>query len=98
MSDLSNFGMSKKDKKRFIIAQNRERGKMPEAMAGLVLGGVGKEVIRTGKGHDFKVRDTTGKVTKTKYFEFKSSRKAPLTKLQKKTKKKGRYEVLRFGI
>ena len=93
------FG-NKKDRKRYTIAQNRERGKMSEVMFELGERASGREVIRTGKGHDYKVvsrNPWTNKVTKTEYVEVKSSRKAPVSKLQKKTMKKmkGRYKVVR---
>ena len=59
----------------------------------------GREVRRTGKGHDFKVttRDWfTGRVIKKEYVEVKSSPTAPLSKLQKKMKKKRKnYRVWR---
>jgi hypothetical protein len=100
MKNLFNFGFSKKDKKRFILAQNRDKGKMSEAMFELGEKASGREVIRTGKGHDYKVRHKnpwTGKTTKTEYVEVKSSRRAPVSKLQKKTQKKmkGTHTIVR---
>ena len=92
------FGFSKKDRKRATIRQNQAQGKMREAMYEMGARASGKEVIRTGRGHDYKERERdpwTGKVKKTRYVEVKSSRKAPVSKLQKKMKKKykGRYVV-----
>ncbi|MDH7593844.1 MAG: hypothetical protein QHG99_05760 [Methanomicrobiales archaeon] len=60
----------------------------------------GYEVERTGRGHDYVRKERnlfTGKVTKTEYVEVKSSKTAPLSPLQKKTKKKkkGNYKVVR---
>ncbi|RLJ07140.1 MAG: hypothetical protein DRP12_02780, partial [Candidatus Aenigmatarchaeota archaeon] len=58
----------------------------------------GYEVIRTGKGHDFRVRKRdlfTGKVKESKLIEVKSG-KAKLSKLQEKIKrKKKNYKVER---
>ncbi len=48
-------------------------------------------MIRTGRGHDFKVRTrdwVTGKVKKTEYVEVKSSPFASLSELQKEKETK----------
>ena len=102
MANLFNFGMGKKDRKMYVLAQNKERGKFTENLVVLSEQVSGKKVVKTGRGHDIKTIDTnpwTGK-KKIAYIEIKSSRSAPLSKLQKKTKKKmkDRYKVVRFGI
>lgn len=99
MGMFSIYG-TKKDRKRAILAENRQRGRLHEDIYGLGERASGKEVVRTGKGHDYKVRERdpwTGKVKRTYYAEVKSSREASVSKLQKKTKKKlkGRYKIVR---
>ncbi len=90
--------MSKKAKKKLIIAENRRRGKMGEDMVRMQYETSGYEVERTGRGHDFRVRRRnlfTGRVESSKLVEVKVG-KAKLSKLQKKTKKrKKNYKVVR---
>ncbi len=97
---VSLFNESKKQKKRRIIQENRERGKFTEIMYTMSQG-LNKEIVRTGKGHDYKVRTRdpwTGRVIKTEYHEVKSG-KARISNLQNRTKRKmkGRYKVVRYG-
>lgn len=94
---------NKKERKRTVLEENKQRGRMQEAIFEMGERAMGNEVIRTGKGHDYKVRKRdpwTGKVKSTHYVEVKSSSKAPVSKLQKKTKKKlqGRYKVVRPSL
>ena len=90
---------SKKQRRRIQLEENVRKGKAAEQayLMNAMLRGV--EAERSGKGHDFieRRRDLlTGRVTRTTKVEVKSSPAAPLSKLQKKTKKKGgRYRVYR---
>ncbi len=90
---------SRKQLKRETLENNRRRGKAAEDMFVFHHTLMGHEVVRTGKGHDFKVRERdfiTGKVTKTYYSEIKSGN-AKLSDLQQKTKrKKSNYRVERY--
>ena len=94
----------KKVKKQWILAQNRERGRTNEMMFEIMQKASGNKVTRTGRGHDYKITEPAnplfGTRSKTKYVELKSSKSAPLSKLQKKTKKKmkRKYEVWRPPI
>ncbi len=94
------FG-GKKNRKRWTLSQNREKGKLAEAMFEIGERASGNKVERTGRGHDYKVTRPSnplfGTRTKTEYVEVKSSRTAPVSELQKKTKKKmkGKYKVVR---
>lgn len=89
---------SKKQKKRETIANNRAKGRAAEDEFRLTSTLRGEEVVRTGRGSDFRVRKRdpwTGRVTSSKLVEVKSG-KAKLSKLQKKTKrKKSNYRVAR---
>ena len=89
----------KKEKKRETLAWNRVRGKMAEDNFVAAETLKGNTVTRTGRGHDFKVtrRNVWGKARGTTYHEVKSSRRAPVSRLQKKMKRKlkGRYRVER---
>lgn len=81
--------------------KNKRKGRAAEKEFEIQMALRGKEVIPTGRGHDYKVRTRdplTGRVKKTKYYEIKSSKNAPVSKLQKKIKKKkkGNYQVRRI--
>jgi hypothetical protein len=97
--DLLYYGETKKQRKRRKLAEARRKGAAGEETYRWQATLQGKEVERTGRGHDFieRKRDfLTGRVTSTKYVEVKTG-KARLSKLQKKTKKKkkGGYKVVR---
>jgi len=90
-----------KQRKKNIIAWNRLKGKEFEDTVAMSHTLRGEEVVRTGRGHDFKIRQRdpfTGRVIRTYYEEVKSSSTAPLSKLQKKMKKKKNVRVVRPWI
>lgn len=89
---------SKKEEMRERIAENRRKGRAAEEEFRLKCALQGKEVERTGRGSDFRVRTRnplTGKVTRSELVEIKSGN-AKLSELQRKTKrKKSNYRVVR---
>lgn len=92
------FEELKKFRKALRLKGNKMTGKMMEDNYKLARSLQGYEVKRTGRGHDFverKVDWLTGRKGPRKYVEVKSSSTAPLSRLQKKIKKKGNYEVVR---
>jgi hypothetical protein len=101
-SDFDIFGKkkSRKQRQRETLANNKAKGKAAEDLFVFQHTLAGHEVVRTGRGHDFRVRKRnlfTGEVLKSEVHEVKSSKKAPLSKLQKKTKKKkSNYKVDRI--
>ena len=99
-TDVFGRKKSKKELKREVIDENRRKGKAAEEAYRMSAALRGVDVERTGRGHDFVERERdlwTGKVKRTTYKEIKSSSTAPLSKLQKKTKKKkGNYKVERI--
>ena len=90
---------SKKQRKREIIANNRERGRMGEDLVAMEYAMSGYEVDRTHpRGADMTVRKRglfTGRVTSTRRIEVKTGPRARLSPLQKKVKKKKRTKVER---
>ena len=82
-----------------VIAANKRQGQMAEDAFVMQQRLMGKEVERTGKGSDFRVRERnpfTGQVTKSELVEVKSG-EAELSKLQQKTKNKSsHYKVVRI--
>ena len=90
--------VSKKQIKRDILAENRQRGKAGEDAYRMNAALRGVEVERVPRGRDFieRKRDLiTGRVTSTKHVEVKTGN-AKLSKLQKKTKKNtSNYKVVR---
>ncbi|MEM3489007.1 MAG: hypothetical protein QXO75_05045 [Nitrososphaerota archaeon] len=80
------------------IAENRRKGKAAEEQFKTRCFLEGKEVERTGRGHDFRVRERdwwTGKVKRSYVVEVKSG-ESRLSKLQKKIKKKkSNYKVVK---
>jgi len=81
---------STKASKRETLAANRKRGKIAEEYAEINAVSHGYTVTRTPHGQDQTWRHRsigTGRVTKTVRVEVKSSDTAPLSKLQKATKK-----------
>jgi hypothetical protein len=97
--DVLYYGETKKQRKRRKLEEARRKGRAGEEAYKFQAMLQGKEVERTGRGHDFieKRRDLlTGKVTSTRYVEVKTGG-ARLSKLQKrmKKKKKGAYKVVR---
>jgi len=96
--DIFYYGETKKQRKRRKLAEARRKGKAGEEAYRWQAMLQGKEVERTGRGHDFVERKKdlfTGRVVSTKYVEVKTG-KAGLSKLQKRTKrkKKGAYKVV----
>ena len=88
---------SKKQRKADQIRRNAYQGQRAEDMAMMRARLQGKEVERTGQGHDFIARDRdlfTGRVRRTEYHEVKSggSKLSPLQ--QKMKKKKGSHYVV----
>jgi hypothetical protein len=94
------FSATKSQRKRETLANNRAKGKAAGEHFVLQHTLAGHEVVRTRRGHDYRVRKRnlfTGKVIKSEVHEVKSSKTAPLSKLQKKTKKKkSNYKVDRI--
>jgi hypothetical protein len=91
-----------KARKRSTLGVNKTRGKISESVFEGTQRMMGNDVTRTGRGHDYKVKHRhpiTGEYEGTTYHEVKSSRTAPLSPLQKKTKKKmgSKYKVERMG-
>lgn len=83
------------------IRENQRKGRAGEKWAAIQHQVQGDEVIRTGRGHDFKVRKKDipfiGKTKRTIYLEVKTGPSAKLSPLQKimKKKLKGRFRVHR---
>lgn len=97
-TDIFGRKKPKKQIKREVLEENRRRGKAAEDDYRMDAALRGVELERVPKGQDFieKERDIwTGKVTRKTKVEVKSSYTAPLSDLQKKTKKKGNYRVER---
>lgn len=89
----------KKFGKQLTLNNNKMNGKLAESNYAMSRRFEGYEVIRTGRGSDYKERKVDW-LTRQKgpwtHVEVKSSRTAPLSKLQKKTEKKTkRYRVHR---
>lgn len=97
--DILGRKYSKKQIKREVLEENRRRGKSAEESYKMGAYLRGEEVERSPHGRDFVVRKRnifTGRVTRTTHVEVKSSSTAPLSSLQKKTKKKqSNYKVVR---
>ncbi|MCZ7385033.1 MAG: hypothetical protein O8C63_09840 [Candidatus Methanoperedens sp.] len=99
-TDIFGRKISKKQIKREVLEENRRKGKAAEDQYRMSAAFRGVEVERSPKGHDFIERERdlwTGKVKRTTKVEVKSSSTAPLSELQKKTKKKGNYKVERIN-
>lgn len=100
MSWDSIFGKkSKKERQRENLERNKYNGKASEDRFVFEKTIEGKEVERTGRGSDFRVRERdwlTGKVKSSRLYEVKSSKTAPVSKLQKKGVKKKRVTVKRY--
>jgi hypothetical protein len=100
-TDILGRKISKKRIKRDVLEENRRRGKAAEESFRMSAFLRGEEVERSPRGKDFIVRERdlfTGRVKRTTHVEIKSSKKAPLSKLQKKTKrKKSNYKVVRIN-
>jgi len=93
------FGLSKKERKRITLEENKRKGRLAEDEYKINATMRGVEYERSPHGKDFieRKRDfVTRKVTKTTHVEVKSSPTAPMSELQKKTKKeKSNYRVHR---
>lgn len=90
----------KKNKKKETLIWNKVRGQMAEDNFAATERIKGNTVERKPRGRDFKVTERdpwTGKAQRTVHVEVKSSSTAPLSKLQKRTKKRlgNRYRVER---
>jgi hypothetical protein len=98
-ADILGKKRSKKQVKRDVLAKNRRVGKDAEEAFRLSAFSRGEETERSPHGRDFIVRKRnpiTGRVERTTHVEVKSSSTAPLSKLQKKTKKKkSNYKIVR---
>ena len=98
-TDIFGRKIPKKQIKREVLAENRQKGKAAEEAYKRSAALRGAEVERSPRGQDFieRQRNTwTGRVTKTTHVEVKSSSTAPLSKLQQRTKKnKPNYKVVR---
>jgi hypothetical protein len=98
-TDIFGKKYSKKQIKKEVLEENRRRGKAAEDSYQMSASLRGEEVERSPHGRDFIVRKrdfATGRVTRTTHVEVKSSSTAPLSRLQKKTKKKqSNYKVVR---
>ncbi len=92
----------KKQRKRMTLNLNKTKGKMKEVVYESMRSMQGYNVKRKAHGSDYeeqKIDLITRKPKSRKILlEIKSSRTAPMSKLQKKTKKKhkGSYRVERF--
>lgn len=99
-TDLFGKKISKKQIKREVLEENRRKGKAAENEYRMNAYLRGVETERAPNGQDYieRKRDIwTGKVKRTTKVEVKSSSTAPLSRLQKKTKKKkGNYRVERI--
>lgn len=100
LDDILYYGETEEQRKRRKLAEARRKGKAGEESYRFWATLQGKQVERTGHGHDFKetTRDLlTGRVISERYVEVKSGPKAKLSELQEKEKKKkkGRYAVVR---
>lgn len=89
-----------KDSKRRRLEKNKRDGKAAEDAFREDARFFGKEIKRTGKGHDFKetIRDPlTGKVTGSKYHEIKHGG-GELSQRQKQARARhgDRYEVQKY--
>ena len=82
-----------------VIRANQIQGQTAENTFVMQQRLMGREVERTGRGSDFRVRERnpfTGKVTKSELVEVKSGG-AELSKLQQRTKNKSsHYKVVRI--
>lgn len=89
---------SKKQRLRENLERNKANGKAAEDRYVFEQSLQGNEVVRTGRGSDFRVRkrDIYGRVTSSRLKEVKSSRTAPVSKLQRKGVKKKRVDVVRY--
>ncbi len=99
-TDIFGSKIPKKQLKREVLAENRKHGKAAEDNYRMGARLRGKDVERSPHGRDFIEREKdfwTGKVKRTTHVEVKSSRSAPLSDLQKKTKRnKSNYKVVRI--
>jgi len=100
MSLLDLLDTSKKLKKKWVLEENKIKGKLAEDIVKTRYFLSGYEVERTGRGHDFRVRKRdifTGRVIESKLIEVKSG-SAELSELQHKMKKrKSNYKVERVS-
>ena len=91
---------SSKERKREVLEENKRKGKAAEDRYVFEETMKGREVERTGRGSDFRVRERdpwTGRVKSSRLKEVKSSSTAPVSRLQKKGVKKGRVSVVRYN-
>lgn len=100
-TDILGRKIPKKQIKREVLEENRRRGKAAEESFRMGAALRGEEVERVPHGRDYIVRKRnifTGKIQRTTHVEVKSSPTAPLSKLQKRTKrKKSNYKVVRIN-
>jgi len=82
---------AKKDAKRLKLELNKMRGKLAEDVYETFRPAQGYEIKRKPRGSDYeerRVNPLTGRRGPRTLVEIKSTRTAPMSKLQKKTKKK----------
>jgi len=89
---------SKKQRQREQLEENKARGRAAENMFVMQATMQGKQVKRTGRGHDFieREKDIFGRTIRSQKIEVKSSKTAPLSELQKENVKKKRVKVVRI--
>ncbi len=84
--------------KKAVLEENVRKGKAAENFYRTRVSLQGVEVKRTGRGHDYKItqKDIFGNILYEGHREIKSSKTAPVSKLQSKMKKKLKnYKVIR---
>lgn len=96
--DIFGNRKSKKQIKRENLEHNKRTGEDGEFRFEVGRMMEGKEVERTGRGSDYRVRerDIYGKVKRSRLYEVKSSSTAPVSKLQKKNIKKKKVTLVRY--
>jgi len=89
----------RKLEKRFLLEQNKLKGKMAENLAAMELMMQGYKVRKVHKGKDFeaiKVDPFTGKIVDRKFVEVKAGN-SRLSEAQKRSKRRSKkYEVWRY--
>ena len=101
--NLFGFGEpeSESERRRRISRENRRKGKAAEEVVTQRYQLLGHEVVRTGRGHDFKAtrRDLMGRVVDAVYIEVKYG-ESPLSELQWESRRehRGHYSVERLTL
>jgi len=101
--DFLGFGEpeSEAERRRRISRENHRKGKAAEEVVTQRYQLLGYEVVRTGRGHDYKAtkRDLMGKVVDAVYIEVKYG-DSPLSELQWESRRehRGHYRVERLTL